>query len=112
MNFKIAYNTALGEIPNNKEMLEMMWPAVFSLDILLIYLNNVVHAEEHLNLSDEDLAQLLLVLETMATAIEQKQLIQPKNIAIIDEVPKLCKEINQLQEALSIEKYRSLKMSY
>ena len=32
MNFKMAYNTALGEIPNNKEMLEMMWPAVFSLE--------------------------------------------------------------------------------
>ena len=62
-----------------------------------------MHTEEYLNLSDEDLAQLLLVLETMATAIEQKQLIQPKNIPIIDEVPKICKEINQLQEALSIE---------
>lgn len=32
INFKTAYNTALGEIPNNEEMLDMMWPAVFSLE--------------------------------------------------------------------------------
>ena len=38
----------------------------------------------------------------MATAIEQKQLVQPIKVPIIDSVPKLCKEINQLKEALSI----------
>lgn len=32
MNLKTAYNTALGEIPHNEEMLEMMWPVFFSLE--------------------------------------------------------------------------------
>lgn len=103
-NLKIAYTTALGEIPSNKEMLEIMWPAVFTLEHITYLLDKCCATEEYLNLSDEELGQLLLVLETMATAIEQKQLIQPKNLPIIDAVPKLCKEINQLQEALSIEK--------
>jgi len=45
----------------------------------------------------------LLVFETMVTAIEQKQLVQPKKIPIMNEISKLCEEINILQEALSIE---------
>jgi uncharacterized membrane protein YccC len=102
MNFKIAYDTALGEIPNNKEMLEIMWPAVFSLEHITYLLEQCCALDEHLNLSDEDLAQLLLVLEKMAGAIEQRQLVQPIKFAIIDEVSKFCEEINQLQEALSI----------
>lgn len=39
MNFQMAYNTALGEIPNDEEMLKMMWPAVFSLDHTSYLLN-------------------------------------------------------------------------
>lgn len=105
MNLKMAYTTALGEIPNNTEMLEMMWPAMFSLEHITYLLDKCCASEEYLNLSDEDLAQLLLVLEKMAGAIEQKQIVQPIKIPIIDEVPKLCKEINQLQEALSIKIY-------
>lgn len=102
MNLKMAYTTALGEIPNNKEMLEIMWPAIFSLEHITYLLDQSCAAEGYLKLSDDDLAQLLLVLEKMAVAIEQKQLVQPIKLIIIDEMPKLCKEINQLQEALSI----------
>jgi uncharacterized membrane protein YccC len=102
MNFKMAYTTALGEIPNNDEMLEMMWPVFFSLEHISYLLYQTCEAKGYLSLSDEDLAQLLLVFETMATAIEQKQVIQPKKIPIMDEMPKICKEINMLQEALRI----------
>ncbi|MCY6356351.1 FUSC family protein [Clostridium sp. ZS2-4] len=102
VNFKIAYNTALGEIPNNKEILEIMWPAVFSLEHISYLLDKDCTTKEYLNLSDEDLAQLLLVFETMVMAIEQKKVVQPKKIHIINEIPQICKEINILQEALSI----------
>ena len=105
MNFKMAYNTALGEIPNNEKMLEMMWPAVFSLEHISYLLDHCCRAKGYLSLSDENLAQLLLVFETMATAIEQKQVVQSKKIPIINEIPKICEEINILQEALSIKKY-------
>ncbi|WPC39703.1 FUSC family protein [Clostridium sp. JS66] len=102
MNFKMAYNTALGEIPNDEEMLQRMWPAVFSLEHISYILDYGSIANGSLKISDENLAQLLLVFETMATAIEQRLPVQPKKVPIMEELPKICKEINILQEALSI----------
>lgn len=102
INFKTAYNTALGEIPNNEEMLDMLWPAVFSLDHICYLIDQMSARKPYLNLSDKELAQLLLVYETIVVAIEEKQLLQTKNIPYIDEIPKICKEINILQEALSL----------
>lgn len=102
MNFKMAYNTALGEIPNNEEMLEMMWPVFFSLEHISYLLAQYCTEKGHLSLSDEELAQLILIYETMANDIEQKNAIQPRKISVINEIPELCEEINMLQEALSI----------
>jgi hypothetical protein len=56
----------------------------------------------YLIISDKDLAQLLLVFETIAVAIEKKQLLQPKKIPYIDEIPQICIEISNLQKALII----------
>jgi len=102
INLKMAYNTALGEVPSNQEMLEMMWPAVFSIEHLSYLLGNCCMTKGYLSLSDEDLAQLLLVLETMATAIEQNQVLQPKNIPVLKEEPNICNEIKLFQETLII----------
>jgi uncharacterized membrane protein YccC len=102
MNFKMAYNTALGEIPNNEEMLEMMWPAFFKLEHISYLLTQYCTEKGHLNLSDEELAQLILVYETIANDVEQKNTIQSRKISIINEIPEFCEEINMLQEALVI----------
>ncbi|NRY63255.1 FUSC family protein [Clostridium beijerinckii] len=102
MNFKTAYNTALGEIPHNEEILEMMWPAFFSLEHISYLLNQCCMTKGYLSLADEDLAQLLLVLETMATSIEQKKAIKPKRVSIIEEIHQICEEINVIQEALTM----------
>lgn len=48
------------------------------------------------------MAQLILIYETMATDIEQKNAIQLKKVPVINEIPEFCEEINNLQEALSI----------
>lgn len=110
MNFKTAYSTALGEIPNNEKMLEMLWPAFFSLEHISYLLDMDCTTKVYFNLSDENLAELLLVFEKMAMAIEQKQVVQFKKIPIINEIPKICEEINILQESLSI-KVTSIKNS-
>jgi len=102
MNFKMAYNTALGEIPNNQEILEMMWPAYFTLEHISYLLTQYCTEKGCLNFSDEELGQIILIYETMANDIEQKNVIQPRKISIIDEIPEFCDEINRLQEALSI----------
>lgn len=102
VNFKMAYTTALGEIPRNEEMLEMMWPAFFSLEHISYLIEQGYVTKGRLNLSDEELAQLLLVFETIAIAIEQNIAMPYKKIPILNEIPKICEELNILQEALSI----------
>jgi len=101
-NFKMAYRTALGEVPNDVELLEIMWPAYISLEHISYLLESVCMDKGYLEISDEDLAQLLLVLENIATAVEQSHPVQPKTVPIIEGVHKICEEINMLQEALSI----------
>ncbi|WP_459476276.1 FUSC family protein [Clostridium saccharoperbutylacetonicum] len=104
MNFKMAYNTALGEIPNNEEMLEMMWPAFYSLEHISYLLTQYCSEKGHINIKDEELAQLILIYETMANDIEQRNSIKPRTVEVINEISELCEEINNLQSALSIKK--------
>ena len=104
MNFKTAYNTALGEIPNDEEMLENMWPAVYSLEHISYLLTQYCMEKGSLNLSDEELSQLILIYETIANDIEHKNEIKPRKIEIINEISEFCEEINRLQDALSIKK--------
>lgn len=102
MNFKMAYTTALGEIPNNEALLEMLWPAVFSFEQISYLLDQRCMRNRYLNISDKDLAQLLLVFETMVVHIKREVLVTPKKVPILDDMPKICQEINRLQETLSI----------
>ncbi|MDZ4993855.1 FUSC family protein [Clostridium perfringens] len=100
MNLKVAYNTALGEIPRNKEMLEMMWPVFFSLEHISYLLAQYCTTKGYLSLSDQELAQLVLVLEKIAISIEQRIDIKPKKVSSIEEISQVCEEINAVQEAL------------
>jgi uncharacterized membrane protein YccC len=104
MNFKMAYNTALGEIPNNEEMLEIMWPAFYSLEHISYLLTQYCSEKGHINIKDNELAQLILIYETMANNIEQRNSIKPRTVEVINEISELCEEINNLQDALSIKK--------
>jgi uncharacterized membrane protein YccC len=101
-NLKMAYTTALGEVPNDEELLEILWPAVTSLEHISYLLESVCIEKGRLDISDEELAQLLLVLEAMATSVEQSQQVQPKKVPVIQGVHKICEEINTLQNALSL----------
>jgi len=103
-NFRMAYNTALGEVPNDEELLEIMWPAYISLEHISYILERVCTDRGYIDIADDDLAQLLLALETMAASVEQSLPVQPKRVRIIEGLHKLCEEINTLGEALSIEK--------
>jgi hypothetical protein len=102
MNFKMAYNTALGEIPNNEEMLEIMWPSFYSLEHISYLLTQYCMEKGQLKLSDEELSQFILIYETIANDIEQKNEIQSRKVSVINEISEFCEEINRLQEALSI----------
>ncbi|ACL76979.1 conserved hypothetical protein [Ruminiclostridium cellulolyticum H10] len=101
-NLKLAYNTALGEIPRNQEKLEFMWPAIASLEHISYLIGKNIEGREYIRLSDQELAQILMVLEKIATAVEQKHVLKDIRTLDIDDIPKICKEVNNLQEILSM----------
>ena len=101
-NLKFAYNTALGEIPRNQEKLEFMWPAIASLEHISYLIGKNIEGREYMKLSDQDLAKILMVLEKIATAVEQKHVLKGIRTLAVAEIPKICKEINNLQETLSM----------
>lgn len=100
-NLKLAYITALGEIPNNKKRLEMMWPAISILDHISYLFGQDCVKSGHLNLSDDELSQMLLIFETTATAVEQRRPINVREVHCINEIPKVCEEMTKLQNILS-----------
>lgn len=104
MNLKLAYTTALGEIPHNEEGLENLWPAIYSLNQLSYLLNQKCEQHDYINISSEKLTQLIEVFERIASAIEKKELVKPIIIPYMEEMPVITKEINNLQEALSYKK--------
>lgn len=101
-NLKIVYTTALGEIPSNKHALERLWPAMFSIEQLAYLLESSMKNPNRPMLSDEIMAQFLLVFETMAKAAEQEQPPSKKYVPEIAGFSKITKEIEDLQEALQV----------
>lgn len=99
-NLRIFYNTALGEIPTNKSYLERLWPAIFSLEQLGFHLDACLKHTKRSVLTDENLAQLLLIYETLANAIEQQHRVMIRKVPEILGFPKIQKEIADLQVAL------------
>jgi len=85
-------------------MLETMWPAFYSLEHSSYLLTQYCTENGHINLSYEELSQIILVYETMANDIEQKNEIQPRKIKVINEISEFCEELNIVQEALSIKR--------
>ncbi|HLR69399.1 FUSC family protein [Virgibacillus alimentarius] len=108
-NLKVVYTTALGEIPNNRKVLEFLWPVMFSIEHLGYLLDASAKHPGRPMLSDANLAQLLLVFETMAKSVEHKQLLVSKVVPNINGFPHIEKEIKALQEALQIGGQASIK---
>lgn len=99
-NLKIIYSTALGEIPINKQVVDYYWPVIFCIEQLSYLLEACPKSSKCPVLSDEKLAQLLLVFESMATATNRFQLPAKKYIPKIEGFSSIEKEITLLQNAL------------
>lgn len=97
-NFNLAYNTALGEIPNDEKRLEMMWPIVFVLEQINYLLAQYSINEEIINISNKQLEDIVFVYESMANNIELGTKMDYREIKIYNGMESLCKEINSLQE--------------
>ena len=99
-NLKTIYSTALGEIPINKQAVDYYWPVIFCIEQLSYLLEACPKSSKCPVLSDENLAQLLLVFESMATATNRFQLPAKKYIPKIEGFSSIEKEITHLQNAL------------
>ncbi|WP_231514805.1 FUSC family protein [Oceanobacillus salinisoli] len=101
-HLKIMYNTASGEIPVDREALGYYWKVLFSIEQLGYLLENCAKDKERPVLSDEKLAQLLYVCETMAKAASQNQSVTIKYVPEIKEYPSITSELINLQKSLQV----------
>ena len=102
-NLKTLYNTATGEIPVNQKAVDYYWPVIFSIEQLGYLLENCSKNANRPILSDETLAQLLYVCETMANAADRKQSPSIKNVPEIEKFPSIQNEIIALQKSLQMD---------
>ena len=102
-NLKTLYDTATGEIPFNKKAVAYYWPVVFSIEHLGYLLENCSKSANRPILSDENLAQLLYVCETMAYATDRKQSLSIKNVPEIEKFPSIQNEIIGLAKIYTVQ---------
>jgi uncharacterized membrane protein YccC len=99
---KTLYTTAAGEIPVDQKALDYYWPVIFSIERLGYLLENGSKVDKRPILSEEKLAQLLYVCETMAIAAGRKQSTSIKNVPEIESFPSIQNEIIHLQKSLQM----------
>ncbi|KAB2332079.1 FUSC family protein [Cytobacillus depressus] len=100
-NLKTVYFTALGEILNNVNELEYFSPAIFSMEHLGYLLEASLKDTERPNLSDESLAQFLIVFESMALTVEFNLEVERKSVPLIEGYSKIRNEIISMGTVLA-----------
>lgn len=99
-NMKTLYATATGEIPVDKKALEYYWSVVFSIEELGFLLEECSKLNERSVLSDETLAELLYIFESIANAADQKIATHVKEVPIIKDFPSVQYAIKSIQTSL------------
>lgn len=99
-NLKIIYTTALGEIPRDKDKLDLLFPVIRSIEQLGYLLDSAAKYKDRPILKDLELSQMLLVFETMAKAADQKLVLTKKTVPKINDFNKIQTEIQRLQDYL------------
>lgn len=101
-NLTALYTAAIGEIPKNKTVIEYYWPIIYSMEKLAFLLEHAAVEENRPVLSDEELATLLYLFETLANSAQfdesNKQITVPKILGFYS----IEREIYTLQSAFSV----------
>ncbi|MFJ7975832.1 FUSC family protein [Peribacillus sp. NPDC096379] len=108
INLKTLHDTAAGELPVNQRALEYYWPVIFSIEQLGYLLENSSKTTRRPILSNDTLAQLLYVCETMANATNRKQSPSIKSVPEIEEFLSIQNEIITLQKFLQMDERVSI----
>lgn len=99
-NLKTLYNTALGEIPIQRESIDYFWPIIFSLEHLAFLLEECSKEGNRPILSDTVLAQLLYACEMMANSANLPRSSSQKIIPEIKGYSTITKELMNLQNSI------------
>ncbi|WP_245827640.1 FUSC family protein [Paenisporosarcina indica] len=99
-NLKIVYTTALGEISRDKARLDLLYPAIHSIEQLGYLLDTSAKYKDRPILPDSELSQMLLVFEMMAKSAEQELEFSKKSIPEIRGFNKIQTEVHRLQDSL------------
>lgn len=99
-NLKIVYSTARGEIPRDNTKLDLLFPAIHSIEHLGYLLDSFAKHKIRPVLSDNDLSKMLLIFETLAKSAEQDRILSKKEMPDISGFSKIQAEVHHLQDAL------------
>lgn len=99
-NLKLTYATALGEIGAKREYVEDLSSFVYSLEYISYLLEQNYLMRGNTESLTKDATALLQTYRTMISSIERNVQYQPNKLPILNEIPKLCNEVNVLQEIL------------
>ena len=99
-NLIMVYQSALGEVFVNKNRLEALWPVIFSIRQISHYLMVSLKSKQKMNFPENELAQWLYVMETMAVSIENNMVPAQKKLPFVAGFSQLRSEVLDLQKGL------------
>ncbi len=99
-NLMMVYQSALGEVFVNRNRLEALWPVIVSIRQISHYLMVSLKSEKEKDFPENELAQWLYVMETMAVSIENNMVPGQKNLPFVAGFSQLRNEMLDLQKGL------------
>lgn len=98
-NLTALYEAAIGEIPKKKELIEYYFPIIYAMEKLAFLLERAAETPERPQLSEENLASLLYLFETLANSANASEIEEAKKIPEIPGFHSIEREIDTLQRA-------------
>lgn len=98
-NLTALYDAAIGEIPKKRELIEYYWPIIYSMEKLAFLLERAIETPNRPELSENELASLLYLFETLANSAKFSEIEEIKKIPEIPGFHSIEREIDTLQRA-------------
>jgi len=102
VNLQTLHQTASGEVPVDHKSLEYYWAVIFNIGQLSYLLETCSKNDRRPILSDDNLAQLIFIFETMANATDRRRSPKIRSVPEIEGYASIKKQITSLQKALQI----------
>lgn len=103
-NLTALYTAAIGEIPQNRNLIEYYWPIIYSMEKLAFLLESAAEIDNRPILIEQDLANILYLFETLANSASFSEIENMKTIPEIPGFEGIQREIDVLQRAFITQK--------